>query len=90
MNYFLLIDGQFLLKSNQFRPFPLVFSVRPFLVRTVSAVTPAVASDVAMLAALQSRDPLPRSYVDRILLNTEIPSCSFFAWSSVKDIVVVG
>ncbi len=63
-----------------------------------------MASDVAMLAALQSRDPLPLLLVlaagtqgdsdcwdvDRILLNTEIPSCSFFAWSSVKDIVVVG
>ncbi len=78
MNYFLLIDGQFLLKSNQFRPFPLVFSVRPdtFLARTVSAVTPAVASDVAMLAALQSRDPLPRD-IDRILLNTESLPAAF-------------
>ena len=37
----LLIDRQFLLKSNQFGSFPLVFSVRPdtFLARTVSAVT---------------------------------------------------
>ena len=40
----LLIDGQFLLKSNQFGPFPLVFSVWPdtFLARTVSAVTPVL------------------------------------------------
>ncbi len=38
----LLMDGQFLLKSDQFGPFPLVFSVRPdtFLARTVFAVTP--------------------------------------------------
>ncbi len=51
VNYFLLIDGQFLLKSNQLGPFPLVFSVRPdtFLARTVSAVTAVPNSEPARL-----------------------------------------
>ena len=47
--YFVSIDGQFLLKSNQLGPFPLAFSVRPdtFLARTVCvcAVTPALECD---------------------------------------------